>query len=645
LGLCRLVVVLSSGRVACHGFAVKCMDKLPRGAWEDLMDEADMMIPSAPGSQADNSFQREVHARLLSIEAKLDSVARQFMKHDNPPMAVASPCYSSSDKLAGTTLGKENQVDRASPPCILPHTMLPCTCPDETEADQASALANSLKSSPKVRGKRHTSSKASSSSSCSNSSDSGRVVKIKTRHMPHVGLDRGSTWVREGAEEEGALSRNNTLTRLSRRYGIHGTLQRFALLMPAKHNQEEIDYMKTQRLWCFVHSSLFRALCSTMVILNVLFVGVLTEVELQDAQANRLQSKLWTIGNSFFCIFFLIEILLRLLAERKLFFTGDHVRWNIFDTLVVTMSVMDVAFDISGDSSPTQNMVVARILRFSRLLRVVSVARVMRACQSLRLVVLTIFETMSELVWCFLVLGIIIFTFAIFTVQGVTAQLRWQNENGATPEKLQERAELLELFGSIPAAAICLFMMVSGGLDWRDAMLPMKKVHDLYEYFFTLYVFFMVIGVLNVVVGAFVAATGEIANRDRDLIVKAEMAHLSTYLEKVRTFFSEADVDCSGKLSLTEFKSHLDDKNVCAYLHALGIDVSQGEILFHLLDTDDSHVVSLNEFLAGCLRLRGHAKSLDVNLLLHETRQLARRVDNLRDSIDPACQSKALGDS
>merc|ERR1712079_468960 len=111
------------------------------------------------------------------------------------------------------------------------------------------------------------------------------------------------------------------------------------------------------------------------------------------------------------------------------------------------------------------------------------------------------------------------------------------------------------------------------------------------------------------------------------------MDQLTLYLEKVRTFFSEADADGSKTLSIHEFRKHLDDKNVCAYFHALGIDVSQAEQLFHLLDKDNSQTVSLNEFLAGCMRLRGHAKSLDVNMLLHQMRQLSKSVENLKDSV------------
>jgi len=256
----------------------------------------------------------------------------------------------------------------------------------------------------------------------------------------------------------------------------------------------------------------------------------------------------------------------------------------------------------------------------------------MRNCRSLRLMVLTIFESLFSLFSCFLVLATIVFVFAVFVVQGVTAYITWQDATGADgAQQLELRKVLLELYGGIPSAAICLFMMVSGGLDWRDAMIPMKQVHGVYEYFFTFYVFFMVIVVLNVVVGAFVTTTGDIAARDRELIVKGQMNQFTDYIKKVGTFFSEADVDGSGKLSLHEFKAHLKHKLVSAYFHALGIDVAQAELLFHLLDKDNSGMLSLDEFMAGCFRLRGSAKSLDVNLLLHETRQVSKCVKQLRD--------------
>jgi len=57
--------------------------------------------------------------------------------------------------------------------------------------------------------------------------------------------------------------------------------------------------------------------------------------------------------------------------------------------------------------------------------------------------------------------------------------------------------------------------------------------------------------------------------------------------------------------------------------------VSQAEVLFNLLDQDGSNLVSLDVFLAGCMRLKGQARSIDVNMLLHENRALSKKISKL----------------
>merc|ERR1712151_506040 len=57
----------------------------------------------------------------------------------------------------------------------------------------------------------------------------------------------------------------------------------------------------------------------------------------------------------------------------------------------------------------------------------------------------------------------------------------------------------------------------------------------------------------------------------------------------------------------------------------------QAKALFNLLDEDDSNAVGIDEFVTGCMRLRGSAKSIDVNMLLLENGKL---MGNLREFID-----------
>jgi len=55
-------------------------------------------------------------------------------------------------------------------------------------------------------------------------------------------------------------------------------------------------------------------------------------------------------------------------------------------------------------------------------------------------------------------------------------------------------------------------------------------------------------------------------------------------------------------------------------------------MLFNLLDKDNSGTLTLDEFLAGRMRLKGPAKNLDVNMLIDENRRLSNIVKELRDS-------------
>merc|ERR1719277_1852379 len=129
-------------------------------------------------------------------------------------------------------------------------------------------------------------------------------------------------------------------------------------------------------------------------------------------------------------------------------------------------------------------------------------------------------------------------------------------------------------------------MAISGGADWRDAMRPLVSVHPICGPFFVCFIFVMQFGVLNVVVGTFVATASEIASGDRETIVRCELRQHELYRDRLRTFFEEADLDKSGIMTWQEFKHHLGRADVKGYFQALDLDLSQAHKLFELLDTD-----------------------------------------------------------
>merc|ERR1711972_51343 len=65
-----------------------------------------------------------------------------------------------------------------------------------------------------------------------------------------------------------------------------------------------------------------------------------------------------------------------------------------------------------------------------------------------------------------------------------------------------------------------------------------------------------------------------------------------------------------------------EDDSMSHLLEALEITAFDARSMFKLLDRDVSGSVDIQEFCDGCLRLKGEAKSFDVNCLMYENQRL-----------------------
>lgn len=150
-----------------------------------------------------------------------------------------------------------------------------------------------------------------------------------------------------------------------------------------------------------------------------------------------------------------------------------------------------------------------------------------------------------------------------------------------------------------------------------------------YAHLLWIYIFLMIFGVINVVIGTFAATAADVAASDRESLTRQQMSNVSAVMNRIRTFFREADKDNSGTLSWEEFKHHLSRKEVQAFFGTTDLDVSQAHLLFQLLDSDASNSVTIDEFMTGCMRLKGKASNVDLNILLLASRRIAADVEEL----------------
>merc|ERR1719454_12202 len=165
---------------------------------------------------------------------------------------------------------------------------------------------------------------------------------------------------------------------------------------------------------------------------------------------------------------------------------------------------------------------------------------------------------------------------------------------------------------------LSLFQAITGGDDWRNAIDVFEDDSSFFlqALLFSIYVSFAVLVMLNLVTGVFVEGAQRIVKQDKD----AELMRV------VCKAFGQVDDDDSMCVTYEEFMSHLDDGSLDAYFSALDLSKHHASSLFMLLDMDHSQSLSVDEFVRGCMRLRGPARSIDLAALAHDFQNVAERL-------------------
>lgn len=325
-----------------------------------------------------------------------------------------------------------------------------------------------------------------------------------------------------------------------------------------------------------------------------------------------------------FCLFFISECLLRVFASPRFFIYGIDWRWNLFDLTLVIGCIIDLVLVGYG------SIAFISILRVFRMARILRIIRVMRFFRSLRIMVHSILNSMAELLWVFVLLSSCIYVTAICLAYIIAAHFEEIDriEKGSVEK---ETTSLEKDFGNLPRIGLSLFSAISGGRDWNELAWPLYAVSPIPALVFGVYIFFVVFGVLNVVTGAFVDSIRLVSQRDNELMIEEELKKVNTFKTEITEIFESADADQSGTLSWDEFETHLNDERVRAYFASLELDISEAEALFRLLDLEETDEIPIDRFVQGCLRMRGDAKSIDVNMILYENEKMLLKLTQFTD--------------
>jgi len=368
-----------------------------------------------------------------------------------------------------------------------------------------------------------------------------------------------------------------------------------------------------------VTHSWFDSLVCIFIIANALSIGILTNYLATHSTDGKVPTHFRVI-DGFFCIFFTMEICFKIYAYRSSFFMGPSWGWNMFDVAVVGLQLVEeigmIMVDGDKDVVPGANFSFVRTLRILRLIRILRLVRILRLISELRLLVMSILGSMRSLLWTVALLILLIYTISLYITQLVADYRNGANQTNIIDEHTQD---LAKYYGSVVKTMISMFQAISGGIDWQDLMTPLKeRISFFTAMVFLVYIAFSLLAMLNVVTGVFVESVMKSTVKDRNLFMISNARELFASIQR--------DDNSQGPVAMTwdVFHSKMHTSQMQEFFKAIDVDPCEAKGLFHLLDLDGSGSLSADEFLNGCLRLRGEAKSLDVALLIQEVRRVRK---------------------
>mmetsp|Transcript_46980 Transcript_46980/g.109513 ORF Transcript_46980/g.109513 Transcript_46980/m.109513 type:complete len:685 (+) Transcript_46980:27-2081(+) len=376
-----------------------------------------------------------------------------------------------------------------------------------------------------------------------------------------------------------------------------------------------------ERLQQIVNHAYFDRLVSFLVVCNAFAIGVQVQDTTQEVADHAAGLPLqYDVFNAFFVICLSVELGMRWAAAPSRFCHGEFKLWNFFDFALLIYSWFDVTVDLAV------NMMDHALVRVLRNLRILRLMRLTRFSRPLRLLVVTIIGTIRSGLWTIALLVVHVYLFAVLFTQA-------SHDRYATHGTWEDE-DLNEYYGTLPRSLYTLFQSMSGGLDWQVSVKPLSSLNLIYPLLFTFYISFTFFVLMNVITGLFCHSAIAIVGADHDHRTTEHMKTQRGHVARLESLFASMDEHSTGVVTISDFERNLNNAYSQAYLASvLDIEVTNSWALFKVLDSDQDCVISKEDFVQGCLRLRGQARSVDMHKMLQEIRWQHRQINERLETL------------
>ena len=208
----------------------------------------------------------------------------------------------------------------------------------------------------------------------------------------------------------------------------------------------------------------------------IVFSSVMIGVKTYEL-SSFMSKALWVMDYAI-TVFFLIEIIIRMIAEKK-FLQFFKKGWNIFDSCIVAISLI-----------PLENSEYALIARMLRLFRVM---RLISFIPELRVLVTALLTALPRMGYVALLM------FIIFYIYAVVGNVLFAEINPV-------------LWGDLGISLLTLFRVATFE-DWTDVMYEVMEVYGVSWIYFITFIFFSAFIFLNMMIGIVLEVLSEEHNK------------------------------------------------------------------------------------------------------------------------------------
>lgn len=354
-----------------------------------------------------------------------------------------------------------------------------------------------------------------------------------------------------------------------------------------------------------VSSTKFDALMGFVVVVNAMFLAVENEIPQNEDSVVRV----FTIADAIFLAIFTIELISRIFAFGFACIRNSSAM--MLDVVIVATGWLTEVIVPLTTGAFAVDMKVLQALKVLRVLRAVRVLRLMTMFRDLWLVVQAFFLCLKPLVWTVLFILIIIFIFAMFSVELIGNGIRLEFEEGSPVVKSAER------FVSTIPALVALFQMMT--LDsWHRLVSPLFNAAPWTYFFFLTYIAVSALCLMNLITAVVIDSAMRSMEEEEDFQRRLFDQQVEQLSADLHSMFEAIDEDGVGEISMELFvKNAMKARpvlDVCEIMQFEGPDLP---VLFHGLLFAAPQVSDGAESIATMPKDEKARKTLEPSGLIH----------------------------